>query len=117
MTARKIGGVSLTVAAVALALGGPNFLATGLAVDSRAVDPLGVLAAFAAAFCGALCSVLYRPYLERYPTLLVSTLAMLAAVAFLALLAAAEGFFLQWPAFDRPGWAAVLFIGLSSGAG
>ena len=33
---------------------------------------------------GALCAVLYRPYLDRYPTLPTSALAMFAAVVFLA---------------------------------
>jgi drug/metabolite transporter (DMT)-like permease len=47
----------------------------------------------------------------------VSALAMLASVAFLAVLAAGEGFFAGWPRFSGGGWAAVVFIGFSSGVG
>jgi drug/metabolite transporter (DMT)-like permease len=75
------------------------------------------LAVFASALCGALCSVLYRPYLRKYPTLPVSAFAMLASVGFLAMLAAGEGFFGSWPRFTMGGWLAVLFIGVNSGIG
>ena len=61
--------------------------------------------------------MLYRPYLRRYPTLQVSSFAMLASVSFLAPLAAAEGFFSAPPAFTSAGALAVLFIGASSGLG
>ena len=50
----------------------------------------GELAIVAAACTGALCSVLYRPYLQRYPTVAVSAFAMLASVAVLAVLALSE---------------------------
>jgi drug/metabolite transporter (DMT)-like permease len=42
---------------------------------------------------------------------------MLASVGFLALAAAGEGFFSSWPRFTAGGWAAVIFIGISSGIG
>lgn len=42
---------------------------------------------------------------------------MLASVAFLALLAAGEGFFGALPRFTPAGWLAVLFIGVNSGVG
>ena len=77
----------------------------------------GELAVAGAACTGALCSVLYRPYLQRYPTVPVSAFAMLASVLFLALLALGE----QWPArvfsFSSQAWAAIAFIGVSSGIG
>jgi drug/metabolite transporter (DMT)-like permease len=77
----------------------------------------GEAAVAAAAGIGALCSVLYRPYLQRYPTVPVSAFAMLASVLFLALLALGE----QWPAriatFSVHAWSAVVFIGVSSGVG
>lgn len=77
----------------------------------------GTLAVLASAACGALCSVLYRPYLARYPALQVSAVAMVASVGFLAVLAAGEGFFGSLPRFTAAGWGAVVFIGLSSGIG
>lgn len=77
----------------------------------------GEAAVLAAAGTGAVCSVLYRPYLRRYPVLPVSAFAMLASVATLALLALHE----QWPArlatVSAPAWGVVAFIGLSSGIG
>ncbi|MDB5873908.1 MAG: hypothetical protein JWQ07_3350 [Ramlibacter sp.] len=77
----------------------------------------GELAVAGAACTGALCSVLYRPYLQRYPTVPVSAFAMLASVLFLAPLALAE----HWPArvatFSAQAWAAIAFIGVSSGIG
>ena len=78
---------------------------------------VGEIAVFLSALSGAVCSVLYRPYLRRYPTLAVSAFAMLASVGFLAVLAAAEGFFAGPPHFTRGAWLAVAFIGVNSGVG
>ena len=77
----------------------------------------GELAVFASACVGAMCSVLYRPYLRRYPTVPVSAFAMLASVLFLAVIAMHE----DWPARTRnlppSAWGVVAFVGLSSGIG
>jgi drug/metabolite transporter (DMT)-like permease len=55
--------------------------------------------------------------LQRYPTVPVSAFAMLASVLFLAALALGE----QWPTrvftFSGQAWAAIAFIGVSSGIG
>jgi drug/metabolite transporter (DMT)-like permease len=75
------------------------------------------MAVFGSALSGAVCSVLYQPYLRKYPTLPVSAFAMLASIGFLAVLAAGEGFFGSLPGFTAGGWLAVLFIGVSSGVG
>ena len=48
------------------------------------------MAALAAASVRTLCSVLYRPYLQRYPTLPVSAYAMLDWVLFLAVMAMSQ---------------------------
>jgi len=113
-TALKIVSVLLSIVSVAIALSG-GLLSTMSTLSSA--PWLGILAVFGSAICGAVTSVLYRPYLRRYAALPVSALAMLAAVLFLALLAAFEGLF-QAP-LDLPplAWAAVVFIGLSSGIG
>ena len=66
---------------------------------------------------GAACSVLYRPYLQRYPTLPVSALAMGASVLFLAPMALVEGWPARVAALSALAWAVVGFIGVSSGAG
>jgi drug/metabolite transporter (DMT)-like permease len=112
LTPLKSAGVALTVVGVAFALGGK------LALPAAAPGSwTGELAVFASALTGAVCAVLYRPYLQRYPALQVSAFAMLASVAFLALLAAWQGVFGAVPRFTPGGWFAVLFIGVSSGVG
>ncbi len=108
LTAPKTMGVLATILGVGLALGEKASGAGGWA---------GEIAVFAAALCGAACAVLYRPYLRKYPTLPISALAMLASVAFLAIPAAGEGFFGHAPALSPSGWAAVAFVGFSSGLG
>ena len=111
LTMRKTIGVLLTIAGVGIALGERFVAAAALPVG------LGDAAVLASALTGAACSVLYRPYLRRYPALPVSALAMLASVAFLALFATAEGFFAQPIRFTHGGWLAIVFIGVSSGVG
>jgi drug/metabolite transporter (DMT)-like permease len=110
ITVRKTAGVLLSVTGVGLALGEK-------ALVPGAHGWAGELAALGSAASAAVCSVLYRPYLQRYPTLTLSTWAMLASVLFLAAWAAGEGFFTAWPGFSAIGWLAVTFIGLSSGVG
>jgi drug/metabolite transporter (DMT)-like permease len=111
LTVPKILGVLLTIAGVGLALGEKAIQ------EGRAHEWVGELAVFASALCGAVCSVLYRPYLRTYPALAVSAFAMLASVGFLAVLAAGEGFFASVPRFSPGGWLAIAFIGVSSGVG
>jgi drug/metabolite transporter (DMT)-like permease len=110
LSAANVAGVVLTVIGVAFALGEKL---RGEAGGSWS----GELAVFLSALTGALCSVLYRPYLGRYPALPVSALAMFAAVAFLGVLAGTAGFFDHRPSITGHGWAAIVFIGLSSGIG
>ena len=55
--------------------------------------------------------------MARYSALYVTAIAMLIAVGFLGVLAAGEGFFAAWPGFTATEWAAVVFIGVSSGVG
>ncbi len=112
LTLRRGVGVGLTVLGVGLAMGA-GILEAG--------DWRGEAAILGAALCGAACSIGYRPYLARYAPVAVSAAAMLASVAFLAVLAAAT----EWGpggwggigGLSAGGWAAVLFIGLGSGAG
>ena len=112
LTAEKTLGVLMTILGVGLALG-EKAVQRGGATQGWG----GELAVFASALCGAVCSVLYRPYLRKYPTLQVSGFAMLASVGFLAVLAAGEGFFGVFPRFTAGGWLAVVFIGVNSGIG
>jgi drug/metabolite transporter (DMT)-like permease len=113
VTAAKALGILLTIAGVGLALG-EKVVESGNPAGGHWIGEAAVLGS---AFSGALCSVLYRPYLRKYPTLPVSALAMVTSVAFLALFAAGEGFFQAVPRYTAGGWLAVLFIGISSGVG
>lgn len=106
----KALGVVLAFIGVGLAL------LEKLAVEQAAAGEwAGVAAVLGSALTGAVCSVLYRPYLQTYPTLPVSTLAMLASVVFLAVLAVPEGIIATIPALGSSAWSAILFIGGSSG--
>jgi drug/metabolite transporter (DMT)-like permease len=104
-------GVLLSIVGVGLALG------VRAPAMSGAAFVLGAACVLVAAFCGAVCSVLYRPLLRRHATLPLGTLAMAAAVAALLPAAAAEGLFTQMRALTPAQGAIVIAIGLSSGVG
>ena len=108
VTARKLAGILLTLAGVALALG-DRIAGSGTFA--------GELAILASAATGAICSVLYRPYLRRYPTLPVSAFAMAAAAAALIMPAAIDDLAVAPLRLSPGAWAAIVFIGLSSGGG
>lgn len=109
LTLAKLFGVLLTIAGVAIAL------SERLPAGHNEFTVRGELAVLASALIGAVCSVLYQPYLRRYPALPISGVAMLASVVFLAFLASAEGFFAAPSRITGGGWVAVAFIGISSG--
>jgi len=109
LTGTKAAGVMLTIGGVAIALGERLF------TESTSGEWLGAVLVLTAAFCGALCSVLYRPYLARYPTLPVGAWAMFASVVFLSGFAGLEGLFTQPSRLDARGWIVILCVGLSSG--
>jgi drug/metabolite transporter (DMT)-like permease len=109
LTAAKVAGVALTILGVGFALGDRTL--------GGNASWTGELAVLASALVGAVCSVLYRPYLKRYPTLPVSAFAMLAAVVALAVPAALDDLFVSVWRLTPAGWTAIVFIGLSSGGG
>lgn len=108
-TARKILGILLTIIGVGFSFG-PALLESG-----QEIYALAYLSAAGSAFTGAFCSLLYKPYLEKYPALNVSTLAMAASVVSLFFYTLYEGSFSLVPAISVEGWYAILFIGVSSG--
>jgi drug/metabolite transporter (DMT)-like permease len=103
-------GVLLSIAGVAVSLA-PKLQ------HSASGQWWGELAVLGSAVIGALCSVLYRPYLQRYPTVPVSTYAMAASVVALALLALTEDWPGRIPGLDAGTWAVIAFVGFSSGIG
>jgi len=103
----RLVGAGLSVVGIAICLG------AGTLPGSVS----GIALVLSAALCGAVCAVFYRPYLQRYPTLQIGTLAMFAAVVALI-----PGSMFESPLQTLvflPGlsWALVVFIGLSSGVG
>lgn len=110
VTPRLLAGVLLSIAGVVVSLL-PKLR------GGHAGAWWGELAVLASACVGALCSVLYRPYLQRYPTVPVSAFAMAASVLFLSVIALGE----DWPARMRglspAAWGVVAFVGFSSGIG
>lgn len=112
LTRGRALGVGLSIVGVALTVGLDRAAAGGA---DRAW--LGDLLAFSAALTGAVCSLAYRPYLVRYSSLQVSLMAMLASVAVLAVAAVLEDLPQAYLGIGAAGWAAILFVGLSSGIG
>ena len=108
ITLPKLAGILLTLAGIAFALG-DRIGGSGTL--------FGEIAILMSAVTGALCSVLYRPYLRRYPTLPVSAFAMAAAAGALLLPAALDDLFVAPAQLSASAWAAIVFIGLSSGGG
>lgn len=108
LTWTKAAGALLALAGVALALDAP--LPPG-------IGPLPVLAALGSALAVALCSVLYRPYLARYPVPQVGAVAMTASVAVLLLTALASGSGGSGHPLPPPIWGAIAFVGIGSGVG
>jgi drug/metabolite transporter (DMT)-like permease len=107
----KLAGLLLAVCGIGLLLG-----ASPSHGPARADAPWALAAVFGATVVGALCSILYRPYLRRYPVLPTSGMAMCAAVIFLLGLCwiSAEPLV---PRLNATQWGNVAFIGLSSGVG
>jgi drug/metabolite transporter (DMT)-like permease len=106
VTVAKLAGILLTLLGVGFALGDKV---------GGAGSFVGELAILASAATGAICSVLYRPYLRRYPTLPVSAFAMAAAAAALLVPAALDDLFVAPTHLAAGAWGAIVFIGLSSG--
>lgn len=105
-----MAGVLLSIAGVALSLA-PKLAAP------QGGHWWGEAAVLGSACVGAVCSVAYRPFLQRYPTVPVSAYAMLASVLFLALLALGEQWPQRVPLLPGQVWAVTAFIGVSSGVG
>lgn len=111
MTGAKSAGVVLAIIGVAATFG------DAVLAGVQAREWPGAVAVLGSAACGALAAVLTRPYVARYGTLPVGGVAMMATVVFLAGPALGEGMLGALPRLDGAGWAALLFIGVSSGVG
>ena len=102
-TLRKLAGMSIGVAGVALALWS----------DSASASPeawKGDALLFAAAFVTALNSVMVGPYLARYPVLTVSLVASTVGCVLLAGVAAWSGELRDVTTLSLHGWQAVVYF-------
>jgi drug/metabolite transporter (DMT)-like permease len=106
----RLIGAGVAVSGIALLL-----QPSAAAVDGAA-DGWAWTALLGATLIGAACSLLYRPYLQRYPSMYVSVVAMFVSVLFLAGICLARGAPLL-PGLSGFQWANVVFIGLSSAVG
>ncbi|MEM5297182.1 DMT family transporter [Burkholderia sp. JPY481] len=107
----KLAGLALAVCGIALLLA-----ASASPTGAHPSTAPAFAALFGATLIGAVCSIMYRPYVQRYPALPTSTLAMTAAVVFLAVWCALASQPLV-PGLSATQWANVGVIGLSSGIG
>ncbi|QVQ29842.1 DMT family transporter [Achromobacter deleyi] len=109
----KLSGLLIAVAGLMLLLG----YAPAQPIENQGDGSLLAYAALVGAtLIGAACSIMYRPYLRRYPVLPTSALAMCASVALLAAFCWLTDQPLG-PVLSAGQWAHVLFIGFSSGVG
>ena len=111
ITLPKTVGVLLTIAGVGAVLG------ERLPFAPSGTTWTGDLAMLGAALSGAVCSILTRPYLARYPTLPVGALAMFASVVALFPPSLGEGVGATLAVLPLPVWLVIAGIGLSSGIG
>ncbi|MBB5507664.1 DMT family transporter [Paraburkholderia atlantica] len=107
----KLAGLTLAVCGIALLLA-----ASASPGGARPSTAPAFAALFGATLIGAVCSIMYRPYVQRYPALPTSALAMTAAVVFLAVWCVVASQPLV-PGLTVSQWANVGVIGLSSGIG
>ncbi len=109
----------LELASIVMSVIGVVFLLAGEALTGRmlASDWIGVGCAALATLTGALCSHLYRPYLQRCGVAKVSVIAMLASLVPLGVMALVEGQGLPMADWSRQTLVLVGFVGLSSGIG
>lgn len=110
---------SLELASILLSVVGVVILLAGEALTGRmlAADWIGLGCAALATLTGALCSHLYRPYLQRCGVAKVSVIAMLASLVPLGVMALVEGQGLPMADWSRQTLVLVGFVGLSSGVG
>lgn len=112
LRARDLAAIALTLVGLAILLG-----ADALAGSLASSDLIGLAMAAAATLTGAICSTLYRPYLQRYGVVKVSALALAASLLPLGVAGLIEPAASPLPALDGHTWLLIVFVGLSSGVG
>jgi len=109
MTARKCLGVILAIVGAGVAIGGTMAVLAGAGWYGHALM-------IAATLCGAVYAVFSKPYVVKYPPILVSGIAMGAGAASLLCVWLVRDLPAGLPALDARGWLVILFIGAIGGA-
>jgi drug/metabolite transporter (DMT)-like permease len=108
----EFGAIVLSVIGVGVLLGGD-----ALGGRLGPSDWLGLACAGGATLVGALCSHLYRPYLQRSAVPRVSAVAMAASLVPLGAMSLAEGQGIPVADWSTQTFLLLLFVGMSSGFG
>jgi drug/metabolite transporter (DMT)-like permease len=109
-SARRGFGVVFAILGATIAVGGTTVAALG--EMSLTGDALMILATF----CGAAYAVFSKPYLAKYPPLVVTAIAMGVGAAALLVLWTVWDTPRSLPHFTPTGWLLILFIGAAGGA-
>lgn len=112
LRARDLAAIAVTLVGLAILLG-----ADALAGSLASSDLIGLGMAAAATLTGAICSTLYRPYLERYGVVKVSALALAASLLPLGAAGLIEPATRPLLVLGTHTWLLIVFVGLSSGVG
>lgn len=107
LTLLRFAGAVISVVGVAICLGTTSLPSSGT----------GVAFILLGATSGAICSIYYRPYLQKYPTLQVGTIAMFAAALSLIPGSLTESPLEELGQLVRAQWTMVIAVGLLSGVG
>jgi drug/metabolite transporter (DMT)-like permease len=108
-SARKGIGVALAILGAAIAIGGTTIAIAG-------TSPLGHILMILATFCGAIYAVFSKPYLAKYPPLVVTAIAMGAGAVSLLAIWLLSDLPSGLPQLDSNGWLVILYIGAIGGA-
>lgn len=111
LSARQVGGVILTLAAVAVVL-----IERGLRWQGGGWAMLGDLLMLVTAMCGAVYGVLAQKMLRKYGAIVVTTYAMLIGTLLLLPAASVEGLTQAVTKIDWKSASLVLFLGVCGGA-
>jgi drug/metabolite transporter (DMT)-like permease len=108
-TARKCVGVLLAILGAAIAIGG-----TVAALQNTSW--FGQFLMILATLCGAVYAVFAKPYLAKYPPVVVTAIAMGAGATTLLVLWVIRDLPAGLPNLNSTGWLVILFIGAIGGA-
>jgi drug/metabolite transporter (DMT)-like permease len=108
-TMRKGAGVTIAILGAAIAIG-------GTAASFNTTSWFGDVLMSFATLCGAVYAVYSKPYLAKYPPVVVTAIAMGAGATALLVLWLFQDSRAGFPALNSLGWISILYIGAIGGA-